>query len=97
MRSFDILLYQSLTFDLKVHTKEVKFVLDKVSLPSLTEILPCSESLVVSRFGVFGLSFGGTTAAQAMFVDERFADGMNLNVMIFGSVANRSLHKPFVV
>lgn len=88
---------QSLTFDLNVRTQDVIFVLDEVSRPSLTEILPGFEQLDVSRVGVFGHSLGGATAAQAMFVDERFAGGMNLDGMMFGSVVHRGLHKPFVL
>ena len=96
MRAFNILLYQSLTFNPNVRRQDVIFVLNKVSRPSLTEIPPCSGRLDVSRASVFRHSLGGATA-QAMFVDEWFAGGMNLDGVMFGSLVNRGLHKPFVL
>ena len=94
--SFNILLYQSLTFDLNIRMQNLIFVLDKVSRSTLTEILPCSERLDVSRVGVFGHPWR-CPAAQAMFVNEQFAGVMNLHGMMFESVVNRGLHKPLVL
>ena len=97
MWGFNILLYQSLTFNLNVRTQDAIFVLDKISRLSLIEILPCSERLDVSRVGVFGHSFTGATATLATFVDEQFAGGMNIEGTMFGSMINRGLHTPSVL
>ncbi|HEX7939511.1 MAG TPA: hypothetical protein VF483_11040 [Gemmatimonadaceae bacterium] len=47
------------------------------------------------RVGVVGHSVGGSAAAQACSLDDRFRAGMNLDGTIFGSVVHTGMRQPF--
>ncbi|KIN06343.1 hypothetical protein OIDMADRAFT_38650 [Oidiodendron maius Zn] len=85
--------------DLYVRVQDISFVLDQLSLPStILRLLPeLAGRIDVSKVGIFGHSLGGATAAQAMLSDRRFIGGINLDGMLFGSVIERGLDRPFVI
>lgn len=85
--------------DLYVRVKDMSFVLDQLSLPSISSLLIPGQGcrINLSKVGIFGHSLGGATAAQAMLLDSRFAGGVNLDGTFFGSVIERGLNKPFVI
>ncbi|RJE25719.1 PAF acetylhydrolase family protein [Aspergillus sclerotialis] len=61
-------------------------------------ILPpaVQQKTKVSDPVIFGHSFGGATAAQALYVDPRFVGGVNLDGILFGSVVGSGFGKPFL-
>jgi pimeloyl-ACP methyl ester carboxylesterase len=86
--------------DLQVRVRDVSFVLDQLSRPSVAKSLfpnqsPCGINL--QKVGIFGHSLGGATAAQAMLVDPRLAGGINLDGTFFRSVIKKGLKKPFLI
>ena len=56
-----------------------------------------SQRLDLTRLGVFGHSFGGTTAAQVCQMDARCKAGIDIDGDLFGSVVQTGLKKPFLV
>ena len=48
-----------------------------------------------TRIGVIGHSIGGSAAAQACSLDDRFRAGMNLDGTIFGPVVHTGTRQPF--
>ncbi|KAJ6151127.1 PAF acetylhydrolase family protein [Penicillium chermesinum] len=63
---------------LNVRVKDMSFLLDQIQNDSaVKEIFPLSKAspnlLSLHRASIFGHSLGGATAAQTMFVDDRFA------------------------
>jgi Platelet-activating factor acetylhydrolase, isoform II len=51
--------------------------------------------LDLSRVGIFGFSFGGTTAAQSCRADRRFKAGLDMGGMIAGEAAEHGTSAPF--
>lgn len=73
---------------------DVSFVLDQ-----LRKRLPHGLNRAVdpTRVGVFGHSFGGSTAAQAVASDPRVDAGIDLDGLIAGTVRQTGVTKPFLV
>lgn len=98
--------------DLAVRVTDLRFVTDELhSLragrnPDAEDApLPpgLSDSLDISRLGVFGHSLGGATAAQLMHDDPRIAAGVDLDGALIApdgplsSVATDGLDRPFLI
>lgn len=85
---------------LETRVEDVKFVLDSLRDPATLEKIPglqeCNTTLQTDTAGIFGHSFGGATAAQAMANYSDFACGANIDGTLFGSVAASGLEDPFV-
>jgi len=70
-----------------VRIADTRFVLDELA----------RQGWDLDKVGMFGHSFGGFTAAQAMLLDRRIGAGANLDGHLFteyGDVANRGLDRP---
>jgi pimeloyl-ACP methyl ester carboxylesterase len=52
--------------------------------------------LDLSRIGIFGASFGGTTAAEACWLDRRVKAGVDMGGMIAGRSAKEGTIAPFL-
>jgi dienelactone hydrolase len=52
--------------------------------------------LALDRVGIFGHSFGGATAGQVMVLDDRFAAGINMDGMPYGSDWIEGVGGPFL-
>lgn len=84
-----------------LRTRDVSFVLDRLSqidtqLPQLRgNGTPPRRTLDLAKIGMFGHSFGGAVAAQACAVDPRLKAGMNMDGLLFGSVATQGAQQPF--
>lgn len=81
-------------------TDDTKFVLDQITAMSRPH--EGSDTLFAGRLatgtvGVFGMSFGGATAAAFCTVDERCAAGINLDGLHYGIGARQPLPRPFVI
>lgn len=84
---------------LETRVADVKFVVDSLGGPATLENIPGLEGgntrLQTDTAGIFGHSFGGATAAQAMANYSTFACGVNNDGSVFGSVISSGLDKPF--
>lgn len=78
---------------------DTRFVLDELtrrSAPGARDSL-FSGRLTTDRIGIFGMSFGGATAASFCTVDPRCAGGLNLDGLTFGDAASTiPMPRPFV-
>ena len=85
--------------DLDTRVKDVSFVLDQLSQPSLAaKLIPgLACGLDASKAGIFGHSLGGATAATAMLYDTRFIGGINLDGSFWGDVIQKGLDKPLLI
>lgn len=85
---------------LETRVADVKFVVDSLGDSATLKRIPGLEegntNLNTDTVGIFGHSFGGATAAQAMANYSTFSCGANFDGTLFGSVAASGLEKPFV-
>ncbi|KAK7706613.1 hypothetical protein SLS64_007444 [Diaporthe eres] len=86
---------------LETRVADVKFVVDSLGDSATLKRIPGLEDgdtqLNTDAVGIFGHSFGGATAAQAMANYSTFSCGANFDGTLFGSVAASGLEKPFVL
>lgn len=91
---------------LQVRVDDVTFTLDQLELANEGQdpdvdgaLMPdgLTGSMDVSHVGIYGHSFGGSTAAAVMFDDSRFVAGVDLDGLIVGPVAEAGLDRPFLV
>jgi dienelactone hydrolase len=93
----------SLPLALNTRVKDISFVVNQIRRPSFAKDhfaglkLACDGGLEVSQIGVFGHSFGGAAAAEAMLYDSRLEVGANLDGTFFGKVLEQGLKKPFLI
>ncbi|CZT12326.1 hypothetical protein WAI453_001713 [Rhynchosporium graminicola] len=88
-----------LDFLVDTRAKDVSFVLDQLTVPSISDkIFPgIGCELDVSQVTMFGHSLGGATAAQVMLKDKRVIGGINMDGSFFGTVVQSGLKKPFMI
>jgi hypothetical protein len=78
---------------------DTRFVLDALTRMSRAgtgadTLLP--GRLDTDRVGLFGMSFGGATAAGVCAADTRCAAGINLDGLLYGDAAHTPLSRPFL-
>jgi hypothetical protein len=79
-------------------TDDTRFVLDQLtamSTPHAGLDTIFAGKLATDRVGVFGMSFGGATAASFCLADARCAAGMNFDGLLYGDASNVALTRPF--
>lgn len=86
--------------NLRTRVQDLSSVLGHLQSPSPSSNNPLlsrglREKVNLAEPVVVGHSFGGATAAQIMDVDPRFAGGVNLDGILFGSVVGAGFKKPF--
>lgn len=54
-----------------------------------------SGKLDLTRVGLYGMSFGGTTAGQVCVVDPRCTAGLNLDGLQYGDMLDHPVERPF--
>lgn len=79
---------------------DTRFVLDQITRMSAAH--EGNDTLFVGRLvtdsiGIFGMSFGGATAANFCTVDPRCVAGMNLDGLHYGVASRQSLPRPFFI
>ncbi|MCC6929697.1 MAG: hypothetical protein IT359_11960 [Gemmatimonadaceae bacterium] len=79
---------------------DTRFVLDR--LTTMSSPHAGSDTLLVGRLatdavGIFGMSFGGATAANFCTVDPRCVAGMNLDGLHYGVASRSPLPRPFFI
>ncbi|MDZ4860113.1 MAG: hypothetical protein SGI88_14135 [Candidatus Hydrogenedentes bacterium] len=78
-----------------VWVADVRFVLDELARLNRDDKLLAGR-LKLSRFGIFGHSFGGATAARAVQIDERFRAGINIDGTDFDATASSGIDLPMM-
>lgn len=84
---------------LQVWTGDTRFVMDELTRRTAREAppgVPFTGKLDLSRVGVFGMSFGGTTAGQVCVVEPRCRAGVNLDGTQYGDPIDVPLRVPFM-
>ncbi|MEV5873658.1 hydrolase [Streptomyces sp. NPDC052101] len=91
---------------LKVRAADIRFVINQLGTiskggnpdpghPTLPSGL--SQSVDMSRIGMFGWSLGGGAVDTAMQLDHRIAAGADLDGQFFGSAPSKDLDRPFML
>ena len=80
----------------EVWVADIQFVLDKVEQLNKNKESIFHGNLNTNNVGVFGQSFGGSTAAQVCRRDRRVKAGVNLDGSLFGKDVTQSFDKPFM-
>ncbi|MDQ3699169.1 MAG: hypothetical protein M3373_14285 [Gemmatimonadota bacterium] len=92
------LLHQSL----RVWTDDTRFVIDELTRINTGGVKAEPANAVfagkldLARVGVFGMSFGGTTAGQVCVVEPRCKAGVNLDGLQYGDPIDVPLRVPFM-
>ena len=79
---------------------DTRFVLDqlpKMATPHAGPDTLFAGRLITDSIGIFGMSFGGATAANFCTVDARCVAGMNLDGMHYGIASRQPLPRPFFI
>ncbi|MGW2419493.1 alpha/beta hydrolase [Streptomyces sp. NPDC001709] len=91
---------------LNVRAADVRFVINQLGTiakggnPDVDHAkLPTglSQSVDMSRIGMFGWSLGGAAVDTAMQLDHRIAAGANLDGQFFGTAPSKDLSRPFML
>lgn len=72
---------------------DTRFVVDELARLNAERF---AGKLDLDRLGVFGMSFGGTTAAQVCLEDPRVKAGINLDGLQLGKTLGQSIRQPFM-
>lgn len=82
---------------LRVWAKDTGFVLDELEKMNAGRRQNMFKGkLDMKRVGVFGMSFGGTTAGQFCAFDKRCKAGINLDGLQYGDLLDHPLERPFM-
>lgn len=85
---------------LETRVADVKFVLDSLDSPTTLRRIPglggSGMKLKTDTVGIFGHSYGGATAAQAMANYSSFACGANFDGSMNGPVVDSGIEGPFL-
>lgn len=79
-----------------VWVADVRFVLDQMEQLNASDAL-FADRLDLTRVGIFGHSFGGGVATQALYEDDRFDAAINLDGTLFGEVATHGVVRPVML
>lgn len=86
-----------LTDSVRIWTADTRFVLDRLEAVNAGAIAsPFAGRLDLSRMGVLGMSFGGTTAGEVCLEDSRVKAGVNLDGLQYGRLIDHPLRRPFM-
>lgn len=75
---------------------DMRFVLDQLPVWNADDALLAGR-LDVEHIGAFGHSFGGATAVQAAYEDERLDAAINMDGTMFGAVTEQGSRVPFLM
>lgn len=83
--------------DVKARSEDISYVLDQ--LTSINDKDPqglFTGKIDIDRIGIFGHSYGGSTAAQALLDDSRISAGINIDGPLHEPVASSGFEQPFM-
>lgn len=78
-----------------VWVADARFALDQLSKLNRDDPL-LKDHLDLERVGIYGHSFGGATAAEALKIDGRFSAGINMDGKAFGMTDSTRIERPFM-
>lgn len=82
----------------RVWVEDTIFVANQLEKINSGEIKsPLEGRMKLNKFGVFGHSFGGATAADVTLYDDRFSCFINLDGGFYGKISNQKTDKPFMI
>lgn len=82
---------------LRIWTADVRFLLNQLeNMKSNKPRNMFAGKLDLNRIGIFGMSFGGATAAQVCLVDNRCKAGINLDGLQSGDLIDQPIERPFM-
>lgn len=82
---------------LLIWADDVRFLLDRLEDINAGEFLPQLKGLLaLDRLGIFGMSFGGSTASLICLEDTRCKAGLTLDSPQYNAVKTGSLPQPFL-
>ena len=79
-----------------VWVADERFVLDQLEQFNVSDPLLAGR-LDLTRVGIFGHSFGGGAAVEAMYEDDRFDAAINMDGTLFGEVATHGVARPVML
>ena len=83
---------------IQIWTQDTQFVLTQIEQMNSGQVSsPFAGHLDTSRMGVFGMSFGGATAAQVCAIDSRCKVAINMDGFQFGTLLDDPLKVPFMM
>jgi len=83
---------------IQIWTEDTQFVLTQIEQMNSGQVVsPFAGHLDISRIGLFGQSFGGSTAFQVCAVDSRCKAAINMDGMQWGNLLDNPLHAPFMM
>ena len=83
---------------IQIWTQDTQFVLTQIEQMNRSQVIsPFAGHLDTSRIGVFGMSFGGATAAQVCAIDSRCKAAINMDGFQFGTLLDNPLKVPFMM
>jgi predicted dienelactone hydrolase len=82
----------------QIWTEDTQFVLTKIEQMNSGQVAsPFTGHLDTARIGVFGQSFGGSTAFQLCAVDPRCQAALNMDGSQWGNLLDNPLQTPFMM
>jgi len=83
--------------DVKTRSKDMSYVLDQLSMINDKDPRGLfTGKMDMDRIGIFGHSYGGSTAAQALLDDSRISAGINIDGPLHEPVASSGFEQPFM-
>ena len=81
----------------EIRSRDASFVLDSIEKMEANDPAGLLTGHIdLERVGIFGSSFGGTTAAETCWLDQRFKAGASLDGMVAGTSSKRGTRAPFL-
>lgn len=91
-------MYTNIGNSLNIWANDTVFLVDQLEIPDNPDIPSILwDGLDLSSIGVFGHSFGGTTAEHVILEDARFDAGISLDSPHGGSSLTMNMTKPFML
>ncbi len=83
--------------DVKRRSKDISYVLDQLTIINHRDPQGLfNGKMDMGKIGIFGHSYGGSTAAQALLDDSRISGGINIDGPLHEPVASSGFEQPFM-
>lgn len=83
--------------DVKTRSTDMSYVIDQLTIINDKDPVDLfTGKLDMNKIGIFGHSYGGSTAAQALLDDRRISAGINIDGPLHEPVASSGFNQPFM-
>lgn len=83
--------------DVKTRSKDMSYVLNQLTIINGKDPQSLfTGKMDINKIGIFGHSYGGSTAAQALLDDSRISAGINIDGPLHEPVASSGFEQPFM-